>query len=56
MEEMRKISNVPICIISNEDELMDDFGKITSKFVNVFYLKGDCLSIRILRNANIKQA
>ena len=56
VEEMRKISDVPICIISMEEKHMDEFGKLTSRFVNVFFFKGHCLSKPTLKNANLAQA
>jgi len=50
------MSDVPICIMSQSDEMEDTFTKLVCKFVNIFFFKGSCLNIRHLKNSNIKHA
>eukprot|EP00347_Sterkiella_histriomuscorum_P005816 403355161 len=56
VEEIRKLSDVPLCIFSQSEEMEEQFCRMTAKFNNIFFFRGNVLNIRHMRNANVKQA
>lgn len=56
LEEIRRWSDVPLCILSQSEDMEAHFMRMTAKFNNIFFFKGDMLNLRHVRHANMKNA
>ena len=56
LEEVRKYSDVPICLMTQQEDFSETFNRAACKFTNVYWFKGNPMNLRHLKNANLKQA